>query len=788
MNSRLGKTALATAILALTTQQANAQLEEVVVTAQKRTESMQDVPVAVSAIGGSDIEALGWQNPADVAAQVPNMQMSAPFGDIQPLFSIRGVSMVDYTPSQSSPIGLYVDETYIGAPFLHGMAMFDLERIEVLRGPQGTLYGKNTTGGAINLITRTPDIAAATSGWLTVGAGDYGLVTATGAVEGTLVDGTLAGRLAAKYKEDDGIWDNQLGDDMAQTKNYALRGTLNWQPSEDLNVVLKGSYGDSDPRSTVPRAEGTNPGGLNIAGNMETLNPDYHEGSTDREGKAETDLSLVNLTVNYEMGSYSLVSVSSWYDGNYSQDTDTDGTSDSLLSINWDADTDAISQDLRIVSNYDGPFNFIAGLYYGDENVDTNILHEDFFGAPVPNAILPAQGAAVLLSNGTFGQISRLLDVEKETWAVYTDIKFELTERLGLNIGLRYTDDETTRDHLNYSRINGGPLVLPPALTGAPVPIETDPRTEGTYLPGNTTGIDAPLVPPGLGLIPVWTHGELTAESVPEMSESEQEFTGTVALDYAVSDDILAYVRYSRGYRAGAFNSGLVYMDEGKDAYVDPEYVDAYELGMKSEFLDGMMRLNAAAFYYDYQDQQFVNQVGISAQLENAGGVDIYGLEMELLAIPMDNLTIQAGLGLIDAEYNELDLTGVDLEGNEPVSAPEVNFNIAADYDLDVSANWITRLHLDANYVDDQWFSAYNDAVVPGLGDYGDVQQDAYWLLNGRITLTDASEKYAVSVWGANLTDEEYDVYGINLQSGFGYNYFMEGAPRIWGVELTYRF
>ena len=787
MRTSFTQTAIATALLALGAQHASAQLEEVVVTAQKRTQSMQDVPVAVSAIGGSEIEALGWENPTDIAAQVPNMQMSAPFGDVQPLFAIRGISMVDYTPSQSSPIGVYVDETYIGASFLHGMAMFDLERIEVLRGPQGTLYGKNTTGGAINLISRTPDLDAETSGWLTVGAGDYGLVTANGAVEGSLVDGTLAGRLAAKYKEDDGVWENNLGDDMAQTKNYALRGTLNWQPYEDLNVVLKGSYGDSDPRSMVPRAEGTNPGGLNIAGNPETLNPDYHEGSTDREGKAETDMSLVNLTVNYDMENYSLVSVSSWYDGNYSQASDTDGTSDPLLYINWSADTDAISQDLRLVSNYDGPINFIAGVYYGDEDMDTNILHEDFFGAPVPNAVLPGQAPGVLLSNGTFGQISRLLDVEKESWAVYTDITIELSARLGLNIGLRYTDDETTRDHLNYSRINGGPLVIPGAITGLPVDIVTDPRTEGSYLPGNTTGIDLPLVPPTAG-IPVWTHGDLTTESVAEMSESEQEFTGTIALDYAVTDDMMTYLRYSRGYRAGAFNSGLVYQDEGKNAYVDPEYVDAYELGVKSEFLQGMMRLNAAAFYYDYQDQQFVNQVGISAQLENAGGVDIYGLELEVLALPMDGLTVQAGLGLIDAEYNELELSGLDLEGNEPVSAPEVNFNVAADYEFDVSANWITRLHLDANYVDDQWFSAYNDTTVPGLGDYSDIQQDAYWLLNGRVTLTDASQQYAISLWGANLTDEEYDVYGINLQSGFGFNYFMEGAPRTWGVELTYRF
>ncbi len=175
MQHKVAKTAIAAALISLSAQQVAAQLEEVVVTAQKRSESMQDIPVAVSAIGGTDIEALGWENAADVAAQVPNMQMSAPYGDVQPLFAIRGVSMVDYTPSQSSPIGVYVDEAYIGAPFLQGMAMFDMERIEVLRGPQGTLYGKNTTGGAINLITRTPDVDTETNGWISAGVGSHGI-------------------------------------------------------------------------------------------------------------------------------------------------------------------------------------------------------------------------------------------------------------------------------------------------------------------------------------------------------------------------------------------------------------------------------------------------------------------------------------------------------------------------------------------------------------------------------------------------------------------------------------
>jgi iron complex outermembrane receptor protein len=787
MRNSFKKTALATALMATVAQQASAQLEEVVVTAQKRSQSMQDVSVAVSAIGGEDIEALGWDRPNDIASQVPNMQVSSPLGDVQPLFSIRGVSMVDYTPSQSSPVGVYIDESYVGASYLQGLSMFDLERVEVLRGPQGTLYGKNTTGGAINLITRTPQIDDETNGNITVGDGDYGLVTAKGAVEGTLSEGTLAGRLAFNYKENDGYYDNKIGKDMTQTDYYSLRGTVNWRTTENFNAVLKISTGDSDAASAAPRVVGTNPGGLNIAGSPDSRNQKYHEGSIDRVGNTESQMDLANLTLNYEMENYSLVSVTSMYSGEYLSIQDTDGTADSLLALNWGSETEAWSQDLRLVSSLDGPINFIVGAYYGFEDVDTDILHYSFFGAPASNAVFPDQAAGILLSNGAFGQVQRYFEVEKESFAVYGDLNWDFTEKLSMNLGLRYTDDENTRDRLNYSRINGGPLTIPGAITGLPFDIVTDPRTEGSYIPGNTTGIDLPLVPPTLG-VPVWTHGELTDESAPELSESEGEVTGTLALNYHWNDNLMTYVRYSRGYRAGAFNNGLVYQDEGDDAYANPEFVDSYEVGIKSEFFDGIMRLNGAAFYYDYSDQQFVNQIGVSAVLENAGGVDIYGLELELLAMPTDNLTLQAGLGLIDAEYNELELGGFDLEGNEPVSAPDLNFNLAADYTIDIGENWMTRIHLDGNYVGDQWFSAYNDANLPGLGDYSDIGQDAYWLWNGRVTLADNEDRFGISLWVANMADEEYDVYAINLQGGFGYNYFISGAPRTYGAEFTYRF
>jgi iron complex outermembrane receptor protein len=758
-------------------------LEEVTVTAQRRAESLQDVPLAVTAFSGDEVEARNWLRPADVAQQVPNMQISNPFGDVQPLFAIRGVSMISYNPSQASPIGVYADETYIGATYLHGLSMFDTERVEVLRGPQGTLYGKNTTGGAINLFSRSPDIDAGTSGYFTLGAGNYKTYRAAGALEGTLVDGVLAGRIAVNFRENDGFYQNHIGPDMAQTQHYAARLTLNYQPTDRFNALFKITSGKSDPRHSPPRAVGTAVGGVNFAGNTEVIDPGFLEGSVDETGKTEVDLTLLNLKLTYELPDYSLVSVTSYYDGEYNQQQDLDGTSQPFFAMDWGSETDAFSQDLRLESKYEGRFNFIAGVYYADEEINTDILHRDFFAVP---AIASPNPLIFLISDGVMGSLRRRVDLIKESLAIYSHMTFDFTENLGLTVGLRYTEDEVKLDYYNISRINGKPFVVP-TPNG---PLVTDPRTDGTFIGGvgNQTPFDSPVNPINF----TWTHGVLTDESAPRRSETENEFTGTIGLNYRFSDDLMSYIKYSRGFRAGSYGEDLVYLDAGDDLYAKPEYVDAYELGMKSEFLDRRLRLNAALFYYDYTDQQFTNNVGLSGYLVNAGRTDIYGLELELLAVLADGWTLQAGLGLMDSEYKELELADlstpdpfdtIDLAGNQPVSSPDVNFNFASDYEKSFSNGYLMRLRVDGAFIDDQWFSAYNDLIG-----FEDIRQDAYWVFNARAAFSDAADKYILSFWINNLADEEYDVFAINLQGAAGYNYFSQGAPRTYGVDFTITF
>ena len=291
-----------------------------------------------------------------------------------------------------------------------------------------------------------------------------------------------------------------------------------------------------------------------------------------------------------------------------------------------------------------------------------------------------------------------------------------------------------------------------------------------------------------------YTHGPYTTDSAPRMTAVEREWTGKIGVDYRFNEQLMAYASYSRGFRAGNFNAG-VYCEprELEDAYAAPEYLDAYEIGIKSDFFDRRARINAAFFYYDYTDQQFINVVGVSNFLENAGGSKVVGFESEMLFAVTDKLMVQMGLGILETEYTELSLANsqtmnndddmVDLAGNELISAPKISGNISIDYEVfNIDAGYLS-LNVNANYQDDQWYSVYNDKTG-----YDNIRQQAYALYNGRLSWFGVSEDYTIALWGKNLTDERYDSYAINLQAGFGFDYFQQGMPRTYGLEVTYRY
>jgi iron complex outermembrane recepter protein len=737
----------------------NFALEEITVTAQRRTQNLQDVPVSVTGFSDDNINDLNIETADDVAAHVPNFQVSSPFGDVQPLFSIRGVSMPDYNTNQQSPIGVYVDEAYLGATVSHGLSLFDLERIEVLRGPQGTLYGKNTTGGAINFITKTPEVDDEINGYLKVGYGNLNTRTGSAAIEGTLVEGSLAGRLAATSKKDDGFYENKLGGgDLGQTDYWALRGTLNWQVNENASAVLKYSTARSDGSPSAFQTFGHLAGGADTSGYVRPASLDFHEGEINGDGPSTVDLDIAILTVNYELDNYTLTSVSSWSDVDSSFFSDIDGSPASVLHNTYSTAQESVSQDFRIASNFDGNINFITGIYYGKESLNLQVLYEILEDA------LPF-----------FGVTDQRTETTKATTAAYSQVRFDLTDNLGFDIGLRYTKDDIDLDYINVSQLNHD---------GTPM---------GTLIPGNITEgtaspVDGPFAfSPG----PVFLGGPYTLASGPTYQANEEEITGKINVDYVTGDGEMVYANYSRGYRSGSYDGGGYYLVRSfEEAYADPEFVDAYEVGFKGDYIDGSLRINGALFYLDYTDQQIISgRENISTILENAGNATIKGLETEVWWRASENLSLRAAVGLLDTEYGELTLRGDDLSGNELISAPEVSFNIAGDYSLPINTTLVFKLHVDANYQAQQWFSAYNDVVTPDGRDYSTIEQESYWLLNARLGFDfGPDEDLSVFVWGKNLADKEYYVYGINLRGPTNADLFTTGAPRTFGLGIEYAF
>ena len=805
-------------------------LEEVIVTAQKKSESTQDTPIAITGMSENQLEKFGFSSANDISAQVPNMQVSGPYGEVQPIFSVRGVSMSDYSSNQASPIGVYNDEAYMGAVYTHGMSFFDVARLEVLRGPQGTLYGKNTTGGAINIVTKTPQIDDGLHFDAKQGVGNYNSHKGDYGVEGTLVENTLAARLAYSYSRRDGYYENALGGpDLSQQDFQGARLVLNYDMTDHINMVFKytkarndalGSPSRNEPRgrlannpalvtaletSGVGVYDQPNNGYIDNTGySRPARGLDYYEVEDNYTGALVVNLDQYVHKIDYIHDAFTVTSVTSYTDNDYAQQQNVDGSPDGLLEIDWAVATQAFSQDLRISTTFKEDFDLIAGAYYQFEDQQLNNVYRLYETPPDTRvaATFPGVGGyyPYLLD---FGALDQKMETEKESFALYSQMRWNVTADFGIDFGVRYTDDKIDLPYLNISRVG---------YDGSP---------RGTYVPGNNTGVDNIFIPanvagqspfePGVliqellaGKISVndllltaqtgYTHGPYTEESATLLSAQEKEWTGKIGMDYRLNDSLMVYGSYSKGFRAGNFNAGVYYEErEFEDAYAAPEFLDAYEIGIKADFWDRRARINSAFFYYDYTNQQFINVVGVSNFLENAGGSKIIGFESEMFFAITEALTVQLGMGILETEYTELELSNVqtvnddddvvDLSGNELISAPKISANVSIDWEIFSNNAGYLSMNLNGNYQDDQWYSAYNDKIG-----YENIKQDAYAIYNARFTWFSSNDDYTIAIWGKNITETKYDSYAINLQAGFGFDYYQQGAPATYGLEMTYRY
>jgi iron complex outermembrane recepter protein len=696
---------------------------DIVVTALKRSESLQDVPISVSAIGGDVLQKGRVTQVDELVTRVANLQLTSIVGDNTPIFALRGVSMSDYSLNQASPVATYYDEVYKGNFAFLGIAMYDLERVEVLRGPQGTLYGKNTTGGAVNLISRTATLGE-TSGYVNLGYGNYDRVDVNGAVNLALGE-KAALRLAGTFAKADGWFKNVVpgNADLASVDEWALRGTLAAAPSDDLRITLRLAASRQTPTNygIFAQPEDVNRPGLRrrqIAANI------------DRERLAKT-LSAA-LTVDYDVSdTLTLTSITSYDYGKLSFYEDTDGTAGQLLEIPYFDRARQFAQDLRLSSNTGGPFDFILGLYYNREKVFNRTTFE--IGKDIDSDGLPgitANDCAVGLPLGCLFRNS--FNQVKDSYAVYADASYDLSDRVTLRGGLRFTHD----------------------------------KGEQRDFEANALGVDESLI---ANLIPRTT-----------LDYSQDNLSGKIGIDYKLADGDLLYASFSRGYRAPSFNA-QAFFDPSELSVAKPEEVTSYEAGAKTQFLGRMVTLNVAAFHYDYKNQQFINVDPTTAAqtLLNIPKSRIYGGEIDLTIRPSRDLSIQTGVGLLSTRIQRGSVSGQDVTGNRLSNAPSFNANATVDWTVVDGPAGRFSIHPTISYQSSQFFEVLN---VPRL------RQKGYALLGGRIDWESANGRYTLSVWGKNLTNKFYFTSRVDLLAGFGFDYNHIGAPRTYGVTAGVKF
>jgi iron complex outermembrane recepter protein len=753
-------------------------LADIIVTATKRSENLQDVPVSISAIGQEQLASRGVTTSGDLGMVVPNLQVSSQYGETSPNFSLRGVGVAnEFTANTASPIGVYVDEVSQSYRFTHGLSLYDLDRVEVLRGPQGTLFGRNTTGGAINIITRQPKLEG-TNGFLKAGYGNYDRFTGQGAVEFTPVEDQVGLRLAFNYGKGDGYFKDpqpsRKGISYGSLNTLGLRATLRVKPTEKLNITIKGLYNKDNPVGyslhyigLVGRNPTTGAGGTDFFGSSRnTANCcSYGQIALDKGGRFLTKSTGVSANINYEVNDQlSLTSVTGYTDSTYNLDIDNDATPLDAYFIFYRSKGKDFSQDFRI--NYDSDsVKGLLGFFYGNDTLDTNNTVLAYNILPdAPAGLSPALWAPGISNsfNVRFG-----FKQKRKTVAVYSEGTVTVTPKLELTAGLRYT-----KDKMQYA-------------DGYSVPITDVPGTDLFTLYQNLN-----------------------------IRNNYTNWSGRAIVNYAWTDNVKTYVSFSRGFRSGSYN-GFGFVTPAAVYFVKPERLDSFEFGFKTRFADDRIQLNGAVFHYDYKNQQVSEVRGGLAFPQNLNA-KVKGAELELLAKPISALTLRGSLGYLDTKYTKdnpcLSPAGTPASaacptGGTPVAGNRVPFaskwtaSFGGDLKLARVADGDIVFSGEIAYKSSIWYDMFNDNARPPAvvqdGQGGVIQlypggktplvgSKGYALINAGIAWN--SDNIQLRLWGKNITNKQYYPFGYDTAGAFGTVLQTPGVPRTYGVEATFKF
>ena len=747
-------------------------LEEVIVTATKRAESIQDVPLSIATLSGENLQSMfsGGEDVLALAGRVPGLYAESSNGRSAPRFYLRGLGNIDFDLAASQPVSVIMDEVVMENVVLKSFPIFDMEQVEVIRGPQGTLFGRNTTAGIVKFNSRRP--SHETSGYAYGSYGTYSSRNVEAAVGGSLIPDVLAGRMSMVYRGRDNWIDNgftEERDAMGEFTEIAGRVQLMWTPSENFTALFLAQARDLEGTSSIFRANVFNTGSNKLNQNYDR-NTVYYDGGDNNP--QEYDGSGYTMNLEWDLDSVVLTSITSYQQGDGFSRGDIDGgvvdlsgTATVPPGISFDpaaptldgpaltfpgtitvdsvtqdgADTDQFTQEIRLASDTDGAFSWQAGFFYFNSSlkVETDSFASfGFLGNPPQNTIVKHTNDA---------------------WAIFGQGSYDVSDQFTLSAGLRYTDDKRDFRVLQY-----GQLWLDIGLPNV-------------CSPGDETP----------GCDPASEKIDVSADKV------SWDVTG----DYAINDSSNIYARIASGFRAQSIQGRDVAFLE-YPTVADPETIISYELGYKADLVDDRLRLNASVFYYNVDDMQLsiIGGASNTNQVINADKGTATGFEVDLQWLINDYFMATFGAAYNDTEIKDDGLSvapcgstlceawqfrdengQVSIDGNPFPRTPETNYSLTLRYGMPIG--------------DDGEFFVFTDWVY-----YGDTQMALYYTpefqtdnqFEGglRVGYRNTRNNWEVALFGRNITDEDNVKGFVDFSNNTGF----VNEPAIWGIEGTYNF
>ena len=776
-------------------------LEEVIVTAQKRSQSENDIGITMNTWTGDELRDMGVVSAEDMALRTPGLTVNETAATGVPLYTIRGVGFQDYSTAASSTVGIYFDQVAMPYTVMTRGLLFDAERVEILKGPQGDLYGRNTTAGQINFISNKPSEESEIG--VNIGYSTYSTIDVEGFVNGSIAD-NVQGRVALKTIQSSEGWQKSVdGDDELGEKDVtALRASFNIDLSEDASLLLVGHYVDdqSDNKANTAYdgriigldefaapyapiapylASGETPpwystGNNEAAGWTNSYTSPITGRTFDLRPKRDNQLKGMSARLDWDLGNISLTSITAYNKFERTEKNDWDGgqyNDSSNINI---TDLKVFSQELHFSGSTDS-LEWLVGAYYSSDEMD-EYYHYFMSDSLYGGASLVFDIAPFKLNGSGILELDTKYRQETDSKAIFAHVEWQFADNLKLTVGARYTKEQRDWTGCTYVADDNSLGSFNNILFGTTL----SPGSCGTIddIPSSPTFI--------LGLLGTPNANDGLAVFTDTIDTSRM--MGKIGLDYTPSEGLLFYGTISQGFKSGGFNGANSNTTTQLLPY-DEEILTSYEVGTKATLLEGTMQVNGALFSYDYEDKQeqdrAITLVGAISGLTNVDESSITGAELDIQWLPSDGFTVGVSMAWLDTEIDKwqavdadksewlVQTTYFDASGGKLAQAPELSYTALVSYEWRTSGDYLIGIAADVSYTDDTSGGVLKE----------DATED-YTILNTRVSLSDATGKWKTMIWVRNLADEDY--YPSAFIGGNGPYVRSMGMPRTVGVSFSY--